>query len=196
VNNPRLVRKMLVLGTALALSLAFAGIAFAKGDSFNVDSGKTVLSPDIDTFEALSDYGVTVTAVEGAKENAHGLVFPITGGAVKAPGPTGSIEHSGGVQFTSSSGAVLVLDNFFVKLGHGKAKLFATSGTDEYRFLNLDMSSAVISGSQGADLKIKNIDATLAKPAAKALTTFVGTPIDEGTEIGTLKVKALTSAQQ
>lgn len=194
MNNSGLVRKMLVLGTALALCLAFAGIAFAKGESFNVDSGKTVLSPDIDTFEALSDYGVTVTPVEGAKGNANGLVFPITGGEVKAPGPTGSLEHSGGIQFTSSSGAALVLDDFFVKLGHSKAKLFATSGTDEYRFLNLDLSNAVISGSQGADLKIKNIDASLAKPAAKALTEFVGTPIDEGTAIGTLKVKAVTSA--
>jgi hypothetical protein len=184
-----------VLGVVLVLSLALAGIAYAggnKGDSFDVVSGKSVLAPDVDTFEALSDYGITVTAVEGAKANNHGLVFPITGGTVKAPGPTGTIEHSGGIQFANSSGAALVFDDFLVKIGHNKGKLFVTSGTDAFRFLNLDLSSATISGQQGADLKIKNIDATLAKPGAKALSTFVGTPIDKGTEIGTLKVKALT----
>jgi hypothetical protein len=195
VINPRLVRRALVLGAVLVLSLALAGIAYAgssKGDSFDVVSGKSVLAPDVDTFEALSDYGITVTPVEGAKSNNHGLVFPITGGSVKAPGPTGTIEHSGGIQFMNSSGAALVFDDFLVKLGHKKAKLFVTSGTDAFRFLNLDLSNATVSGQQGADLKIKNLDATLAKPGAKALTTFVGTPIDKGTAIGTLKVKALT----
>jgi Htaa len=195
VSNPRLVRRALVLGLVLVLSLALAGIAYAgssKGDSFDVVSGKSVLSPDIDTFEALNDYGITVTPVEGAKANNKGLVFPITGGVVKAPGPTGTIEHSGGLQFTNSSGATLVVDDFLVKLTHEKGKLFVTSGTDAFRFLTLDLSNATISGQQGADLKIKNLDATLAKPGAKALSAFVGTPIDKGTEIGTLKVKAQT----
>jgi hypothetical protein len=198
VSNPKLVRRALVFSLALVLSLALAGIAAAKsgkGPAFDVTSGKTVLAPSVDTFEALSDYGVTVTPVEGAKGNNHGLVFPITGGEVKAPGPTGTIEHSGGIQFATSSGATLVFDDFLVKLGHNKAKLFATSGTNALRFLNLDISNSTISGQQGADLKIKGIDATLAKPAAKALTTFVGTEISKDTEIGTLKVKALTAAQ-
>ncbi len=105
-----------------------------------------MLSPDVDTFEALADYGIIVTPVEGAKGNNHGLVFPITGGIVKNDGPTGTIEHSGGIQFTNSSGAALVFDDFLLKISHNKGKLFATSGTQALRFLNLDLSGSTFSG--------------------------------------------------
>jgi hypothetical protein len=190
------LRSALVVSVVLVLSLALAGIAGAKASKANFDivGGKSVLSPDVDTFEALSDYGVTVTPVEGAKENNKGVVFPIEGGEVSS-NVTGTIEHSGGLQFTNASGATLVVDDFLVKLGKSKGKLFVTSGTDAFRFLNLDISESRISGEQGGALNIKNIEALLAKPAAKALTTFVGTPIDKGTPIGELKVKAQTSSQ-
>jgi hypothetical protein len=199
VNNFKLVRRAAVLSSALVLSLTVAGIASAKtdkADSFDVTSGKSVLAPDVDMFEALSDYGVTATPVEGAKANNHGFVFEITGGEVKAPGPTGSIEHSGGINFTNAnSGATITFDDFLIKLGHSKAKLFATTGTDAVRFLNLDLSNATVSGSQGADLKIKNLDATLAKPATQLLSDVVGVEINKNAAIGTLKVKAQTAAQ-
>ncbi len=193
--KPKL-RSTLLVSVVLVLSLALAGIATANANKqgFDVVSGKTVLAPDVDTFEALSDYGIVVTPVEGAKSNAKGIVFPITGGEVSS-NVTGTIEHSGGLEFMNSSGATLVVDDFLVKLGNSKAKLFATSGTDAFRFLNLDISGSRITGEQGGALNIKKIDATLAKPAAKALTTFVGTPIDKGTPIGELKIKAETDEQ-
>jgi hypothetical protein len=197
VKNPRLVRRALVLGIGLVLTLALAGIATANNKRANYDviSGKTVLSPDTDTFEALSDYGVTVTPVEGAKGNNHGLVFPIVRGEVSDQ-VVGTIEHSGGVQFTNANtGATLVLDDFLIKFGNSKTKLFATSGTDAYRFLNLDMSGSSFGGHPGGALKIHDIQASLAKPAAKALTELVGTDINKDTPIGTLKVKAQTKAQ-
>jgi hypothetical protein len=195
VTHPRLVR--IALCVALVLSLALAGIATANGKRANYDviSGKTVLSPDVDTFEALSDYGITVTAVEGAKSNNHGLVFPVVRGEVTDQ-VIGTIEHSGGVQFTNANtGATVTLDDFLIKFGNAKTKLFATSGTDAFRFLNLDMSGSSFGGHPGGALKIHNVDASLAKPAAKVLTELVGTEISKGTPIGTLKVKALTSAQ-
>jgi hypothetical protein len=193
VKNRKLVRT-LIASVALVLSLSLVAVAQAKRDSFDLVGGKSVLSPDVDTFEALSDYGITVTPVEGAKANNHGLVFPITGGVVQNNGPTGTIEHSGGIQFTNSSGAALVFDDFLLKISHNKGKLFATSGTDAFRFLNVDLSGATFSGYPD-NLNIKNLGATLAKPAAKALTSFVGTDIDKGTAIGSLKVKSETKAQ-
>jgi hypothetical protein len=57
------------------------------------------------------------------------------------------------------------------------------------------MSGSSFGGHPGGALKINNVDATLAKPAAKVLSDLVGTPIDKGTAIGTLKVKAQTAAQ-
>lgn len=198
MTNPRLVRRTLVLSVALVLTLALGSLAFAsaKQDSFDVVSGKSVLSPDVDMFEALNDYGVTATPVEGAKANNKGFVFKITGGEVTAPGPTGTIEHSGGIEFTNANtGATVTFDDFLVKLGRNKAKLFATTGTDAMRFLNLDLSDATVSGSQGADLKIKNLDATLARPATAVLSDVVGAEINKNAPIGTLKIKAQTAAQ-
>jgi hypothetical protein len=195
VTKPRLVR--ITLCVALVLSLSLAGIATANGKraDFDIVSGKTVLSPDVDTFEALSDYGITVTPVEGAKSNNHGLVFPIVQGEVTDQ-VIGTIEHSGGVQFTNANtGATVVLDDFLLKLGSSKAKLFATSGTDAFRFLTIDMSGASFGGHPGGALKISGIDGTLAKPAAKVLTELAGTEINKGTPIGALKVKAQTHAQ-
>ncbi len=198
MTNTKLAR-LLVLSLVLVLSLALAGIASAKSskqDNFDVVSGKSVLAPDIDMFEALNDYGVTAIPVEDADSNNKGLVFPITGGVVKAPGPTGTIEHSGGIQFTNANtGATVTFDDFLVKLGHNKAKLFATTGTDSLRFLNLDLSGATISGSQGADLKIKNLEATLAKPATPILSEVVGAEINKNATIGVLKIKAETAGQ-
>jgi hypothetical protein len=135
-----------------------------------------------------------VTPVEGAKSNNHGLVFPITGGTVQNNGPTGSVEHSGGIQFTNSSGAALVFDDFLLKVSHNKGKLFVTWGTQAFRFLNVDLGGATFSGYPD-NLNIKNLDTTLAKPAAKALTTFIGTDVNKGTAIGSLKVKGEVKAQ-
>jgi Htaa len=197
VTHPKL-RRTLVLSVVLVLTLALASIAFAsaKQNSFDATSGTSVLSPDVEMFEALSDYGVTAAPVEGAKANNKGLVFKITGGVVKAPGPTGTIEHSGGIEFTNANtGDSVTFDDFLVKLGKKKAKLFATTGTDALRFLNLDLSNATVSGSQGADLKIKNLDATLARPATKVLSEVVGAEINKNAPIGVLKVKAQTAAQ-
>jgi len=192
VKNTRLVRT-LALSVALVLSLALVAVAQAKRADFDVTGGKSVLSPDIDTFEALNDYGITVTPVEGAKSNNHGFVLPITGGVVRDNGPTGTVEHKGGIAFTNSSGASLVFDDFLLKFSHNKGKVFVTSGTDAFRFLTLDLSGASFSGYPDA-LNVKNLDATLAKPAAKALTSFVGTDIHKGTPTGTFKIKGKTSA--
>jgi hypothetical protein len=193
VRNPKLVRT-LIASVALVLSLSLVAVAQAKRDSFEITGGKSVLSTDVDTFEALSSYGVTVTPIDGAKENAHGLVFPITGGVVQNNGPTGTVEHSGGVEFTNSGGVAMDFEDFVLKISHNKGKLFATSGPETLRFLNVDLSGATFSGYPD-NLNIKNLDATLAKPAAEALTALVGTRIDKGTPIGTLKIKSETKAQ-
>jgi hypothetical protein len=193
VKNSKLVRT-LIASVALVLTLSLVAVAQAKRDSFDLVGGKSVLSTDVDTFEALSDYGVTATAVNGAKSNNHGLVFPITGGVVQNNGPTGTVEHTGGIQFTNSSGVAMVFEDFVLKISHNKGKLFATVGPEEFRFLNVDLSGATFSGYPD-NLNIKNLDATLAKPAAKAMSSFVGTDIDKGTKIGTLKVKGEVKAQ-
>jgi hypothetical protein len=125
VTNPKLVRRSLVLSIALVLSLALAAVAMANGkrSTYDVVSGKSVLSPDVDTFEALSDYGVTATPVEGAKGNNHGLVFPVVQGEVTDQ-VIGTIEHTGGIQFTNANtGATLILDDFLIKFGKSKTKL-------------------------------------------------------------------------
>lgn len=193
------LRSALVLSVVLVLSLAVAGIAAAESskqrERFDVVGGKSLLAPDVELFEALADYGVTATPVEGAKANNKGLVFPITGGEVRSD-IVGTIEHRGGIKFTNANtGATVTFDDFLVKIGKSKAKLFATTGTDAVRFLNLDLSDSQVDGEQGGALKIKNITALLAKPATAILSEVVGAKINKNAIVGVMKVKAQTQAK-
>ena len=81
-----------------------------------------------------------------------------------------------------------------LKLGPNKAKLFAKSGGRRCASSTSTCRTRTISGEPGSRLKIKDAEATLAKPAAEVLSEAFDFPFRKGIPIGTMTVKAtLTS---
>ncbi|MQA74621.1 MAG: hypothetical protein GEU88_09830 [Solirubrobacterales bacterium] len=169
---------------AIAAMLALAAPASAD----RVTGGKTVLTPDDDTFELLADSSVGIEATGAAKENKNGYAFPIRGGNVKE-GPRGSIEHRGGLAFFTEGGAGDKFSQFTAQIGKRKVKVFAKSDKSEIRFLDLDLDDARIGGSEGVNLNIKG-EAELAKEAAKVLSADFDVPLRKGDDMGVLKIRA------
>jgi hypothetical protein len=154
-----------------------------------VTGGRSVLTPDHATFEALADMSIGVDATGAAKFRRNGAKFPITGGDVRT-GPRGSIEHRGGILFFKRGGPRVKVSKFTIEIGKNKTKLFAKSGRSELRFLDLDLSEATIGGSEGVDLTIKGAEATLAKEAAEVLSDVFNFPFRKGIPVGDFNIRA------
>ena len=156
-----------------------------------VTGGKTVLKPDVDTFEGFADMSMSVGATGAARDAVKGVVFPIAGGDVDEDARS-TIEHRGGLVFAQNTagGEILKFSKFTVQIGaSGKAKLFAKADRSGIRFLDLDLSDATVGGT-GSIVKIKGAEATLAKPAAKLMSETFDFPFRKGIPIGTINIKA------
>ena len=180
-----------VIAGAVAIGVAAAMTVAGTAGADPVSGGKSVFKPDVDTFEGLADMSISVGATGAAEDKKRGVNFPISGGDVKA-GPKGTINHKGGLVFSrnTAEGGKVKFTQFIVKLGATKAKLFAKSEHSAVRFMDLDLSDATISGSAGANLKIKGADASLAKAGAGVLTDTFAFPFQKGIPMGTMTVKA------
>lgn len=179
-NDAGLKRWALVAVAALVAMVAMLGSA-ASADAKRL--GATTLKPDAATFGALADLGVAVAPTGPAKATKKGIAFPITGAKLDDD-LTGRIDHKGGLKFESES-AKLKVKNFVVKLGERKAKLFATAGGGSIRLLDLSLSKAKV---ENKGKTVKGIEATLAKPAAEALSATFGAEIAKGTPLGKVTV--------
>jgi hypothetical protein len=176
------------IGAIMAIGLTAAVIS-AAASADPVTGGKTVLKLDPDTAEGLADMSIGVTTTGAGKDGKNGLSFPIKGGDVKE-GPKGEITHRGGLGFFTEGGPGVKFTQFIVKIGTKKTKVFAKSDHAAVRFMDLDLSDATISGSAGANLKIKGADATLAKAGANVLSSTFDFPFRKGIPLGTVTIKA------
>jgi hypothetical protein len=189
------MKSAIAAAAALTAALILAPAAGAGGAAGQVTGGKTVLKPDVDTFEGFADMSTSVGATGAARDAVKGVVFPISSGEV-GDGPKGTILHRGGLVFAQNipGGEILKFSKFAVRIGNNKTKLFAKSGHSEVRFLDLDLSGANISGDPGGTLKIKGAEATLAKPAAELMSAAFDFPFRKGIPIGTMNIKAALSS--
>lgn len=179
-------------GLRLAVPTALLVGALALAPATNADpvsGGKTVLKPDVDTFEALADMSIGVETTGGAKTGKNGLSFPITGGDINA-GPKGELDHKGGLAFFTEGGGSVKFSKFVVKIGKNKTKVFAKSDHSEVRFFDLDLTDATIGGSAGTNLKIKGAEALLAKQGAEVMSDVFDFPFKKGIPLGSVTVKA------
>ena len=179
-------------GVKLAVPTALLVGALALAPSTNADpvsGGKTVLKPDVDTFEALADMSIGVETTGGAKSGKNGLSFPVTGGDVNPAGPKGEIDHKGGLAFFTEGGGSVKFSKFVVKIGKNKTKVFAKSDKSEVRFFDLDLTDASVGGTD-TSLKIKGAEATLAKQGAQVMSDVFDFPFQKGIPLGSVTVKA------
>lgn len=172
-------RLLTAVAAVAAIALTFGLTASAEAKSL----GKTTLKPNVSTFEALSDLGVSVTPLKPAKAGKKGISFPITGAKLNK-NLTGKIDHSGGLKF-AGGGAKLAVKNFLVKIGKNKSFLYAYAGKAKVKLLSLDLSKAKLRN-KGAT--VTNVKAALAKPGAQALSATFGADIPKGLPIGKVTV--------
>jgi len=191
MKSPRMRTRAWLIAPLAAVLAALVLAPASLADT--VTGGKTVLKFDQATGEGFADMSIGIQSTGAAKDGKHGFNFPIKGGDVKT-GPKGEIDHKGGLAFFTEGGPGVKFTKFVVKIGKNKTKLFAKSGGAEVRFLDLDLSTATISGSAGTNLKIKGADANLGKQGAQVLSDTFNFPFHKGIHMGTMTIKAsLTS---
>jgi hypothetical protein len=193
-----------VLALVLAVTAVPAGAASVEASSVRLVGDKTKLVTDPATTKVLLDNGIVPQAVgptrsELLKRNRGVSVryaFPITGGSVDLSALTGSIDHSGGLNFVNTNnGQSLLLTNFRIELG--SAALTAEVNGDpavRVAILDLDFSNARIIG-QGRVVRVKNVGASLTETAAAALNASLGVGFfSVGIDLGTAQVFARVAA--
>jgi hypothetical protein len=174
----------------LAVALAVGGSLglVASSSAEPVTGGKTVLKPDVDTFEALADMSIGVDTTGAASFGNRGAKFPISGGIVGEAGKD-TIEHKGGIAFFREGGAGVKVSKLTVVLGKNKGKVFGKSDGAELAFLKLDLSESEGSGVPGS-ITIKGAAASLTRQSAAVLSEAFDEDIRKGVPMGELKIKA------
>ena len=188
--RPRSSRGRLLAGGAAAAIAVGASLALVAPSSAEpVNGGKTVLVPNQDTFEALSDVGIVIDTTGAAKFGGKGIKFPVSGGIVGEAGKD-TIEHKGGLLLSRGEGEAVKLSKLVVVLGGEKGKVFAKSDHAELAFLKLDLSAAEQSGVPGS-ISIEGADASLTKQSAAVLSEVFAEDIRKGFAVGELEIEAL-----
>jgi hypothetical protein len=178
-------RAIAVAAGAIVVSLALGATTSAAP----VIGGQTVLKPDQDTFEGFADMSIGVDTTGNARFGGNGAKFQIKAGDVEE-GPSGVLDHSGGLAFFTEGGPGVKFSKLFFELEDEKAKVFAKSGGAEVRFMDLDLSDATVDQTPATTLKIKDAQASLAKQGAAVLTETFDFPFRKGIPLGTIKVTA------
>ena len=158
----------------------------ATASAAPITSGKTVIKPDQDTFEALADMSIGVEPTGAAKFGHNGFKFPVSGG--KTGGQSGKtiIDHRGGIAFFTEGGPSVKFSKLEIQAGN-KVKVFAKSNHAAVRFL--DIKGGQVSGTD-TSLTVKGSKVTLAKAGAGVLSETFDADIQKGVPIGTGNLKA------
>ena len=198
-----LLAAMAILAIAAVPALAHGGGHHGDGDWHGQDhhgkkhrgnhrgvlkitGGTTTLDVDAGTLNALTGAGFGVTPAAPATATGASFTFPITKGRVHLNAGwwhrkiKAHIEHSGGITFTKGAVSVTA-SNPVIVVEKRNARVFATVGGGRLKLLKL--TNIAVAGGKGT------ADATLAKPAAKALNAAFGvTLFTPGLAIGKLTV--------
>jgi hypothetical protein len=155
----------------------------------DLQGGQTTLKLDRGTAALLADNGVSVGPTGDAHADGRKITFPIVGGAVVPATVAGTIEHSGGLEF-SAGDVSLGVEDFVIDTTAGVLTA-RVSGTDtRVPLLDLDLTEASIEvEDKGAT--VRGVRATLTAEAAAALNETFGVSLfSEGVPVGTAKVAA------
>jgi hypothetical protein len=187
---------------AAALNRAFGTRDFRAGTNLgrvNIKSepaqvllrgGSTTLVLSPEAIQSLIGLGAQVGSVPPATTDASGNEsYPVTGGKVTLRGPSGTIEHRGGLAI--SIGAVTVqLTNFIINIDRQPDLTALVNGANRASQLNLDLSQSTV-GVSNRQLRANNVPATLTGIAAAGLNGAFGVSgFEPDFPIGTAQVRA------
>jgi hypothetical protein len=173
----------------MALALAVTGASVAEAKSLKLKGDDTALTPNAETFGALTAAGFAVAPVGAAEARNDGsIAFPITRGRVNSKTLAGFIAHSGGLSITKD-GTTVVARRYVIRTATKRPFLTAKVGGATIRFLEL---RGIERSDEGGKVVV-TARATLARQAAKALNRAFGTDVfKKGTPIGNAEVTAST----
>jgi hypothetical protein len=131
--------KKLVWALATVLcALIVAVPAQAKTKSERVVGGHATVTPSAQITAFLRARGITVTPIGAMKVGSGSLTMPMAGGQMQVPTMQGTVDASGGIQYTKGSKKVVVEDYRLSHVGHiGKL----TAVVNGHRILLATMSS-------------------------------------------------------
>jgi len=117
---PRLAARLLPLVLACAaLALGACGGVSGKGgpstlptapQPVTLTGGSAILAIDPQTAGVLEDHGITISAVAPATLKQSAISFPITAGQLDGVSLGGTVDHAGGLRFTSDAASVALRD--------------------------------------------------------------------------------------
>jgi Htaa len=197
----RVLRASLVAVAVGAASLAVAtpasaAPATAAASTTHHDSNvkklndwQTTLKLDAGTAKVLTDNGVSVKPTGDAHPYGSKIAFPITGGSLDLSNLAGTIEHSGGLEFTAG-GKSLGVQDFVIDTAKGVLTARVSGTSTRVPLLDLDLSGASVKpDSKG--VTISGVKTTLTTEAAGALNKTFGVSLfKKGIPVGTAKVVA------
>jgi hypothetical protein len=177
-----------ILAAFAAIALVFAACGDDDDDTTTADdttaaetltlNGKeTVLALDSKTAKVLKQNNVAVAPVDPASAGDKGISFPITGGEVEAETLAGTIDHSGGLTF-SSGGTDVELTDFVIDTVAGTLTASLPDGS-ELVTLDVDLTGLERSDENG-EIVLTGIVTTLSGDAAAALNDAFGVDLFEG----------------
>jgi hypothetical protein len=186
MNMPKIIRLTTVISAVgvLALTIAACGGDDATSTEseatqmLSLNGDQTVLALDPGTAKVLAENKVKVAPVDPASAGDEGISFPITGGEVDSETLAGTIDHSGGLEFSAGKTNVALTD-FVVDTAAGT--LTATT-PDGAKLVTLDLDLAGLDRAEEEDGTIvaSGIVASLTKDAAAALNDAFSVDLFKG----------------
>lgn len=163
----------------------------ASGEPVALTGEETLLTLDPGTARTLQQNDVEVAPVEPAAPDGDAIAFPITGGELEVQELAGTIEHEGGLRF-SSGGTDVEVGDFVVDTVAGTLTATTADGA-ELPLLELDPSGLKRS-EEGDVIVASGIEASLSRDGARALNdAFSVNLFERGLTIGEVTVRATGS---
>ena len=179
-NRLRLTSTVVAL-LALVLTLPACGDEDADStasESLTLDGEETVLALNAKTAGLLKKNKIAVDPVDPSSVGGEGLGFPIVGGEIDSESLAGTIDHAGGIKFSSVGGARVKLTDFVVDTEAGTLTA-STPGGPDLLTLDLDLSGLERSD-EGGEIVLSGIAATLSDDGATALNKAFDVELFEG----------------
>lgn len=160
----------------------------ATSETLTLNGEDTVLALDSGTAKVLEDNKIEVAPVDPASAGDDGISFPITGGEVDSESLAGTIDHSGGLEFTAG-GTSVELTDFVVDTA---AETLTATAPDGSSLLVLDLDlSGLDRSDEGGTIVLTGITAALSEDGAQALNDAFEVDLFEGgLAIGDVTVNA------
>lgn len=183
---PKIIRLTVLIGAmaAAALTVAACGgdddgtTSTEAAQTLSLNGEKTVLALDPGTAKVLTDNKIEVAPVDPASAGNDGIAFPITGGEVDSETLEGTIDHSGGLEFSDGKSSVELTD-FVVDTGAGTLTATTPDGA-KLVTLDLDLEGLDRTDKEDGTIVASGITATLSKDAAAALNDAFSVELFEG----------------